>query len=234
VLPAVFLVSRETRLIGILSADLSSVGLRGFWRYAWLACFVVSFEDLAVHFASFSGDLGHLFADVGESLKEAAEIALAERGEFAVVQCGDIGGARLAVDESHLAKIVASVQADDLATADRNLDLTLGDEVDGIGLLTRANDAFAGLGAFDNEVQDEDFALLRAETREEREALGKFLGGEGLVRGGFFGGSHAGGFEFTLERFEVGLAAILEAALEVGFALNPFCEAVGGVKHDGV
>jgi hypothetical protein len=64
----------------------------------------------------------------------------------AVVERGHIGGARLVVDERHLAEMIAGPERDALAS-DGDFDLTLGDEIDHIGFLTDTNDALAGLRA---------------------------------------------------------------------------------------
>ena len=91
--------------------------------------------------------------------QELTEIALAEHGELAVVECGDVGGARLPADQRHLAEDIARPSlilrpATETSTCPFEMKYTR------VGFVAGADNALTRLRRLRLEVQHQHLALL--------------------------------------------------------------------------
>ena len=94
-----------------------------------------------------------MIADVWVTAQELAKIASAQRSQLAVIERGHIGRARQTAYQSHLTEEITSAKLD-LPLPNTDLNFTLRDEINGIGLVPRSNDSFTRLHAACAEVQE--------------------------------------------------------------------------------
>ena len=115
------------------------------------------------------GEGNQVGADLGIAAQEAVEVAPAEHGEAAVIERGDVGRAPLAAQQCHLAEELTGALGVDALSVDGDLHLALGDQVQGVGGIPRADQALAWLRGQGLEMQHQFIAFQRAAQEAERE-----------------------------------------------------------------
>ena len=157
--------------------------------------------------------------------------SVGELEEPAVVERRDVGRARLAADERHLAEEVARPEPDVLAR-DRDLDLARRDEVGGVRCVAAMDHPIARLRGVRLKMQQHDLALLGGERPEHREVIDQFLGRERAVRRGPLLGARARDVEVGLDLRESLCVRILEPGPEPGPGGDERVQRVGGDERE--